>query len=68
MRGDGYTNSAPIYSLSVDIWSVAVIFMELALLQPPFRADCEMVYLLEVCPWVVAFLIYVVVPADSQPT
>ncbi|KEP61637.1 UNVERIFIED_CONTAM: cyclin-dependent kinase [Hammondia hammondi] len=48
MRGDGTVDSAPIYSFGVDIWSVAIIFMELALLRPPFRADSEMIYLLQI--------------------
>ncbi|KFG48422.1 cyclin-dependent kinase, partial [Toxoplasma gondii FOU] len=48
MRGDGTVDSAPMYSFGVDIWSVAIIFMELALLRPPFRADSEMIYLLQI--------------------
>ncbi|PFH32381.1 hypothetical protein BESB_016990 [Besnoitia besnoiti] len=48
LRGDGTFDWSPVYSFGVDIWSVAVIFMELALLRPPFRADSEMIYLLQI--------------------
>ncbi|CBZ49572.1 putative protein kinase (incomplete catalytic triad) [Neospora caninum Liverpool] len=48
MRGEGTAESVPVYSFGVDIWSVAIIFMELALLRPPFRGESEMIYLLQV--------------------